>query len=166
MLKRLRNLAHEVAKFGLIGGIGFVVDVTIFNLLRFAGDPGVLEHKPLTAKGISVAVATIVTYLGNRHWTWRDRARTGARREVSLFFLFNAMGMLIAVSCLAFSHYVLDLTSPLADNISANVVGLVLGMIFRFWSYRTFVFRHHPEDEALDLTGQLAEFSETTARHH
>ncbi len=164
MLERLRNLAHEVAKFGLIGGIGFVVDVTIFNLLRFAGDPGVLEHKPLTAKCISVAVATIVTYLGNRHWTWRDRARTGARREVSLFFLFNAMGMLIAVSCLAFSHYVLDLTSPLADNISANVVGLVLGMVFRFWSYRTFVFRHHPEDEALDLTGQLADLSET-ARH-
>jgi hypothetical protein len=49
--------------------------------------------------------------------------------------------MLIAVACLAVSHYLLGLTSPLADNISANAVGLVLGMLFRFWSYRTFVFR-------------------------
>lgn len=163
MLERLRALTHEVAKFGVVGGLGFIVDVGIFNLLRFAGDPGVLEHKPLTAKGISVAIATVVTYLGNRHWTWRNRTRSGTRREATLFFLLNGMGMLIAVGCLAFSHYVLDLRSPLADNISANVVGLVLGMVFRFWSYRTFVFKRHPErldhgldEAALDLTGRLA----------
>ncbi|MDQ3485012.1 MAG: GtrA family protein [Actinomycetota bacterium] len=160
MLERVRRLAHEVAKFGIVGGLGFIVDVGLFNLLRFAGDPGVLEHKPLTAKGISVAVATVVTYLGNRHWTWRDRARSGTRREVSLFFLLNGIGMLIAVGCLAFSHYVLDLRSPLADNISANVVGLVFGMVFRFWGYRTFVFKRHPDEEPLDLTGAIVEVTE------
>ncbi len=131
-------------RFGVVGGVGFVIDVAVFNLLRYAGNPGVLEHKPLTAKAISVAVATVVTYLGNRHWTWSHRERTGARREVTLFFLFNGVGMLIAVSCLAVSHYLLDLRSPLADNVSANGVGLVLGMAFRFWSYRTFVFRRRP----------------------
>ncbi len=157
MLRRLRALAREAAKFGVVGGVGFIVDVTVFNLLRFAGDPGLLEHKPLTAKAISVAVATMVTYLGNRHWTWAERQRTGASREVALFFLLNAMGMAIALGCLAISHYVLDLRSPLADNISANVVGLFLGMLFRFWSYRTFVFKRHPESEALDFTGAIAE---------
>lgn len=157
MLDRLRALAHEAAKFGIVGGIGFVVDVGVFNLLRFAGDPGLLEHKPLTAKAISVVLATMVTYLGNRHWTWSERERSGARREVTLFFVLNGIGMGIALGCLAVSHYVLDFRSPLADNVSANVVGLVLGMIFRFWTYRTFVFRRHPEDEALDLVGHLVE---------
>jgi putative flippase GtrA len=142
LFERLRRLAHEAMKFGVVGSIGYVVDVSVFNLLRYGGaGGGVLEHKPLTAKAISVAVATVVTYLGNRHWTWRARERSGARREVTLFFLLNGIGLLIAVGCLAFSHYVLDLRSPLADNISANVVGLLLGMAFRFWSYRTFVFR-------------------------
>ncbi len=149
MLDRLRALAHEAFKFGVIGGLGFIVDVAVFNLLRYAGDPGVLEHKPLTAKAISVGVATIVTYLGNRHWTWRHRERSGARREMTLFFLFNGIGMAIALACLAISHYLLDLTSPLADNISANGVGLVLGTLFRFWSYRTFVFKKRdPESPA------------------
>ena len=143
-MQRMQGLVREVLKFGLVGGIGFVIDVSAFNLLRFAGDPGLLEGKPLTAKGLSVAVATVFTYLGNRHWTWSDRARSGARREVLLFFLLNGIGMLIAVGCLATSHYVMDLRSPLADNLSANVVGLVLGMLFRFWSYRTFVFRTEP----------------------
>ncbi len=148
MLDRLRNLAPEAMKFGVVGGAGFIVDVGVFNVLRYAGDPGLLEHKPLTAKAISVMAAMVVTYLGNRHWTWARRARSGTRREVSLFFAFNVVGMGIALVCLAFSHYALDLTSPLADNISANVVGLALGMMFRFWTYRTYVFRkvlHLPE---------------------
>jgi putative flippase GtrA len=140
-IERLRRLVHEAMKFGVVGSVGYVIDVSLFNLLRYGGNPGVLHHKPLTAKAISVAVATVVTYLGNRHWTWRNRERSGARREMTLFFLLNGIGLLIAVGCLAISHYVLDLRSPLADNVSANVVGLLLGMAFRFWSYRTFVFR-------------------------
>jgi putative flippase GtrA len=142
LLDRLRHLADEAMKFGVVGAVGYIIDVSLFNYLRYGGsDGGVLHHKPLTAKAISVAVATVVTYLGNRHWTWRTRERSGAGREVTLFFVLNGIGLLISVGCLAFSHYVLDLQSPLADNISANVVGLVLGMTFRFWSYRTFVFR-------------------------
>ena len=149
MLERVRALAHEAVKFGLVGCVGFVVDVGLFNVLRYAGEPGVLEHKPLTAKAISVAAATVVTYLGNRHWTWRDRPRSARHREAILFFLFNGMGMAIALACLAFSHYVLELHSALADNVSANLVGLAFGMVFRFWTYRTYVFaRIQPEPPA------------------
>jgi putative flippase GtrA len=129
-------------KFGVVGAIAFVVDVALFNALRFEGDvwSGPLSHKPITAKVISVGVATLVTYAGNRRWTWGDRPRNGVRREFTLFLLLNGVGALIAVVCLAVSHYLLGFTSALADNISANVIGLVLGTAFRFWSYRRWVF--------------------------
>jgi putative flippase GtrA len=145
---RARRLLEEMVRFGIVGGIAYVVDVAIFNALRFEGDfwSGPLSHKPITAKVISVAVATIVAYAGNRQWTWRHRARRGVRRELTLFLALNGVGMFIAVSCLAVSHYVLGYTSALADNISANVVGLVLGTAFRFWSYRRWVFPQSPED--------------------
>jgi putative flippase GtrA len=57
------------------------------------------------------------------------------------------VGLLISVACLWFSHYALGFTSLLADNISANFVGLGLGTLFRFWSYRKWVF---PEVEDAD----------------
>lgn len=133
-----RAILHELAKFGVIGMIAFVIDVGLFNLLLFGGGP--FTDKPLTAKIVSVAVATTFAYFGNRFWTFRHRGRTNMGREYLLFFLLNGVAMLIAVGCLAFSHYVLKLDSPLADNISANVVGLVLGTLFRFWSYRKWVF--------------------------
>jgi putative flippase GtrA len=112
----------------------------VFNLLRFAGGEGPLYDKPLTAKVVSVLAATTFAYFGNRHWTFKDRSRSSFRRQYALFFVFNAVGMMISLSCLWVSHYLLGFESALADNISANVIGLVLGTIFRFWGYHNWVF--------------------------
>jgi putative flippase GtrA len=157
LMDRLRGTIHilvrEVIKFGLVGAVAFVVDIGLFNLLRFVGGEGPLYERPLTAKVISVAAATFVAWLGNRYWTFRHRRRAAAAHELALFVVFNVAGMLIALACLGFSHYVLDLRTPLADNISANGVGLVLGTLFRFWAYRTFVFS---KEEILEDTSPLA----------
>ena len=130
----------ELGKFGVIGLVAYIIDLTIFNVLRFSGGEGPLYDKPLTAKVISVLAATTFAYFGNRHWTFKDRSRSSFRRQYILFFVFNAVGMIISLSCLWVSHYLLGFESALADNISANVVGLVLGTVFRFWGYHNWVF--------------------------
>jgi putative flippase GtrA len=133
-------LIREVAKFGVVGAVAFMVDFGVFNLLRdgvIGGESGLAE-KPLTAKTISVLLSTIVAYIGSRWWTFRHRK--AAPHQFVLFLIMNLGGLLIALACLAFSHYVLGLRSQLADNISGQGVGLVLGTLFRFWAYRTFVF--------------------------
>ncbi len=132
---RLGHLVRELMKFGVVGGFAFLVDIGLFNLLLHATD------KPLTSKTISAVVATTVAYIGNRHWTFRRRERSGVRREYTLFFLLNGVGLVISLACLAISHYLLDFTGRLADNIAANGVGLALATTFRFWSYRRWVFR-------------------------
>jgi putative flippase GtrA len=139
---RLRGLVPEASKFLTVGAVAYVVDVGIFNLLRFAGDFAPLAGKPLTAKIISAIVATIVAYFGNKTWTYAHRTGQSATRELMLFFGLNGVAMAIAVVCLWISHYVLGLDSALADNISANIVGVGLGTIFRFLTYRRFVFTH------------------------
>jgi len=145
---QVSHLAREVAKFGIVGLGALVVDIGLFNVLRFGGGEGPMYDKPITAKVLSVAVATTVAYFGNRYWTFRHRGRTSFGREYVLFFLLNGVGLGIAVGCLYLSHYVLGLTSAIADNVSANVIGLGLGTLFRFWSYRRWVF---PDDsEAAD----------------
>jgi putative flippase GtrA len=148
------HLLHEIAKFGVVGIGAFIVDIGLFNLLRFAGGEGPLYDKPLTAKIVSVVAATTFAYFGNRYWTFRHRGRTSFGREYLLFFVLNGVGLAISVGCLWFSHYALGLTSPLADNISANVIGIGLGTLFRFWSYRRWVFPDDPEsaDEAAIAT--------------
>ena len=138
-----RRLFHEFVRFGVVGLFGFVVDVGLFNLLAF-GRTTVLHDSPLIAKTVSVTAATAVTWIGNRYFVFRHRRGADTGREALMFVVFSLSGMAIAVGTLWFSHYVLGLTSPLADNISANVIGLGLASAFRFATYRTFVFRHHP----------------------
>lgn len=131
---RLGHLVRELMKFGTVGAFAFVIDVGLFNVILHATD------KPLTSKTISTVVATTVSYVGNRYWTFRRRQRSTVRREYTLFFVLNGIGLLISLACLYVSHYVLGFTSRLADNIAANVIGLGLATAFRFWSYRRFVF--------------------------
>ena len=132
---QLQHLRHELAKFGIVGAFAFVIDVGTFNLLRYVGDIG-----PLTSKGIAALLAMTFAYFANRHWTWGDRERTSFRREYLLFFMVNGVALTIAESALFISHYVLGYQSVLADNISANGIGLLLGTSFRFYAYRRWVF--------------------------
>ncbi|MGF1647555.1 MAG: GtrA family protein [Kineosporiaceae bacterium] len=146
----LALVVREVLKFGVVGGIAYVVDVGLFNLLLHAGDDPVLAGKPVTAAVISTGVAIVVAWLGNRYWTFRHRRRSAVPREVALFFAINLVGLGIAAGCLAVSRYVLGLDSLLADNIAKNGVGLVLGMVFRFLCYRYLVFRGDLETRGAD----------------
>lgn len=140
MLKRLIGLIPEASKFLTVGGFAYLIDTGLFNFLRYAGPDPLLADKPLTAKIVSASIATLFAYFGNKQWTYASRTGRKVSQEIFLFFVLNGVAMAIAVLCLFVSHYVLQFTSPLADNIAANVVGVGLGTLFRFVTYRNWVF--------------------------
>lgn len=140
LYERFRNLIHELGKFGVVGAVAYGVDTLVFVVL-------VLQVESLTSKVIATVFSATVAFVGNRFWTWRHRARSGLAREYGLYFGLNVIGLAITLVCLGVSHYGLGalwpiFQTPLADVIAAQGVGLVAGSIFRFWSYRRFVFRH------------------------
>lgn len=141
-LLAVRLVRPEVLSFLAVGGAGYVVDVLTFNLLRSSDALGGAD--PTWARALAVGVAMVVTYLGNRLITWRGRRGEARHREVALFVAFNLVGLALSVVCLLVSHDLLGLTTRLDDNISANVIGMALGTMFRFWSYRRFVFARVP----------------------
>ena len=132
---RVSAAFHELAKFGTVGALAFLVDFGIFNILLHAQ-----PHKPLTAKAISTIIAATLAFILNRAWSFRHRQRSTVKREYTLFFVLNAIGLAIALGCLWVSHYLLGFHGKIADNVAANGFGLVLGTTFRFWSYRRFVW--------------------------
>jgi putative flippase GtrA len=137
VLTRWKATIASLATFGGVGAIAFVVDIGVYNLLRAT----VLEGSPIWSKVVSVAVATVVAWIGNRLLTFRATRGGNVAREAFLFAVMNVGGLLIAAACLFVSHYVLGFTSQLADNVSGNGIGLVLGTAFRYLGYRYVVFR-------------------------
>ena len=137
-----KRLAAELGKFGVVGAVNFALDLVVFNLLLVT----VFHQLPLLAKASSTVVAATSSYFMNRHWTWRHRARSGTRRELVLFLVMSAIALAITEACLLLSHYGLGMTSRLADNVSANGVGLVLSTAWRFFSFKKWVFLRSGQD--------------------
>ncbi len=134
----------ELWKFATVGAMTFVVDTAVFVTAKAT----VLEPKPVTAKILAVLIATIVGYVLNREWSFRLRGGRGRPHEAMLYFAVSGVAMVINAAPLGISRYVLDLAQPavssltehVADLVSAQVVGTLLAMIFRWWAFRRWVF--------------------------
>jgi putative flippase GtrA len=144
---RQRLLHHrELVKFAFVGGTSFLVDTAIFIGLKDT----VLISKPVTAKIISTLIATIVSYVMNREWSFKTRGGRERHHEAFLFFLVSAIGMGLTSLPLVLSRYGLHLQTPdvsrltqeVADFVSAQIIGTVIAMVFRWWAFRRFVFPH------------------------
>ena len=134
---RFAELIPELAKFGLVGLAGSIVDLGGAAYLH-----GAVGLEALVAKGLSITAATVLTYLGSRFWTFRHRVNQALLREGILFAVLNLIGLGIAEVVIAVTTYGLDLKSELAYN-AASVVGTGLGTIFRYFSYKKWVFLAH-----------------------
>jgi putative flippase GtrA len=132
---KMRAAVHELTKFGTIGALALVVNAIATNAM-WKVDPG----SKITGSVIGTVIATGVSYLGNRYWTYKDRDSIGRNRELLLFAVVNGIGMLIESVPLAVFDYVLGMNGTLASNVAKYIVGVPLAMGFRLWTYRTWVF--------------------------
>ena len=139
---RWQHFLGEGAKFLTVGGVATFVSFVFFNGLvhGYFGGPGPMHDDPLVAFVIANTIGMVVSYRGSRSWAFRDREAVGVAGGRVAYFVINTVSMVIPLGCLSFSRYVLGLTDPFADNISANVVGLSLGTLARFWAIRRFIF--------------------------
>ncbi|MFI6153579.1 GtrA family protein [Kitasatospora sp. NPDC051170] len=140
LAQKLHGLTGEVVKFGIVGLSGVVVNFAVFwvciNGLGLAS---------LRSNIAATVIAIATNYLGYRYWLYRDRDAASRKREITLFLIFSGIGMLIETGVLAFTVYLLGLDSHY-EQLGAKVVGLGLGTVFRFVSYRTWVFKALPEE--------------------
>jgi putative flippase GtrA len=155
---RLRRLLHEVAKFGAVGGAGVLVNLLVFNLVRHVTDLPVVR-----ASVIATVVAIVFNYVGFRYFTYRDRDKSRRTRELTLFLLFSAVGLVIENGVLYTATYGFGWDTPLQNNVF-KFVGIGIATLFRFWSYRSWVFRALPAREAVPDAESVLERERTGQR--
>ena len=146
LYSRYRHLIPELLKFGVVGGIGAVIDLGGAAVLH-----GKFHVEALEAKAISTVIATVLTYLGSRFWTFKHRENKALGRELALFIVLNVIGLVIAEAVIALVTYGLGLHSQLEYN-AASVLGTGLATIFRYFAYRQWVFTAPAEESALAPT--------------
>ncbi|KPI24483.1 GtrA family protein [Actinobacteria bacterium OK074] len=140
---RLTRAWREIAKFGAVGGAGLLVNLLVFNLVRHATNLQVVR-----ASVIATIVSIVFNYIGFRYFTYRDRDKSGRTKELTLFLLFSAVGLVIENGVLYVATYGFGWDSSLQSNVF-KFLGIGIATLFRFWSYRTWVFKALPAREAV-----------------
>jgi putative flippase GtrA len=141
--KRFRQLIHEGAKFCVVGGLGAVITLGGADIMH--NHEGLGKYTALT---IATLLATVVTFVGNRYWTFRHRSGKGTSHESLMFFALNGVGLLIGYGCIWLVQDAFGLGGHLWYDF-ANFLGLVFGTLFRFWSYRRWVWHAKPAGAVL-----------------
>ena len=131
---RFRVLIHEVAKFGVVGGLAFVLTIILVNAFRYGAGLGFI-----TSTTLANLLATVFAFAGNKYWAFRHRKGNQLGRETILFFIFNGVGILITDGVVAAAQYGLGLKDGLSYNL-ANIIGVGLATLFRLYCYRRWVF--------------------------
>jgi putative flippase GtrA len=160
MLAWIRSHAAELGRFGVVGVLGVIVNLGVFNLLRlgplsedstFLGE----QDRVVTAKVIATLVSVVFAWVAHREWTFRGQRTHHPARELVLFGTINIVAIVAEAGVLAVSHYVLDFTSLAADNL-ASLLGIAVGTVLRYVGYKVFVFAEQPPAALLATSGDDA----------
>lgn len=150
MNTRWRLLTGEFIRFAVIGVAGVLITNGAYDLLHDH-----LEMGAVLSTTAAAATATIVSYIGNRYWSFRRRERTGLAREIAAFALLNGVGLLIQDATVGAGSIARLQHGKLAEYLMLNL-GIVLAMLFRFWSYRRWIWRSRTASSQLPPAGSCA----------
>lgn len=137
--ERIRGLAslfwRELAKFGAVGGVAFVIDKGLFWMLIH----GSMSDSEVKAQVVAASVATVFAWIANRYWTFRHRRQANPLREFTMFLAINVVGMGISAGCVWIAKYPMDITDR-GSLFIAGVIGTAIATVVRFLAYRFWVF--------------------------
>ncbi len=125
-------LALRFAKFGAVGLLGFCFDTsTVYLCAPWIGLYG--------AGVVAYLVASTVTWLVNRRWTFRDRAHGRLHSQWALFVVANAGGFVLNRG----TFFALVAAVPLCRGypVLAVAAGSLAGMFANFTMASRVVFR-------------------------
>jgi putative flippase GtrA len=143
-MKWLRERASLLARFGIVGVIGIVVNLGVFNALRLGplgpdDSVGGNDDRVVTAKVIATVVSILFAWVAHRGWTFKGQQRHRPAKELTLFGAVNAVAIVVEAGLVALTHHGFGWTSLLADNAS-SLVGIGLGTVVRYVGFTAFVF--------------------------
>lgn len=131
--ERFRRLIHEAARFLVVGAAGVIVTFGISDALYH-------HVGQIAAVTVATILANVVTFLGNGLWAFRGRKGRRAGRGAAAFIVLSGIGLLIYYLTIWVFQDAAGLRGGLWYNLEL-LIGMALGTLFRFWSYRRWVWR-------------------------
>lgn len=119
----------QLAKFGIVGGSGYLINLAVFALLAGAFD---IHHIAAAVGAFVVAVSN--NFFWNRHWTFEPGERPAHFQAVRFFA--------VSLASLAINLVVLELliSGDVVGELAAQAIAVAVAMPFNFLGNKLWTF--------------------------
>ncbi|MFI4990404.1 MAG: GtrA family protein [Solirubrobacterales bacterium] len=140
LLHGLRRPANwlQLVRFGLVGGVGFVVNVAVYALLVHGAG---FEYR--VASVAAWLVAVLNNFVLNRHWTF-DAREGRAHHQAARFLLVSLLAE--TVSLLLLTLFVEAANLP---KVPAQALAVAASMPFNFLGNKLWTFRSEADGDGV-----------------
>lgn len=129
----LPPLNGHLMRFGLVGGLGFVVDGAVLETMIFVG------MNPIAGRVVSFPIAVLATWLANRTFTFPDKIEQSRVREASTYVAVQLVGG--AANFAVYSALVHSVQVFADWPILALAFGAAAGLTINYLGSKHIVFR-------------------------
>jgi len=120
----MKGLIAQFAKFGVVGGIAFVIDYGLMVLLTELG--GI---NPIISAAISFTISVLFNYAASMRYVFEHRSDLSRKRELFLFILFSVIGLAINEAIMVVGVDFIGVSYLIVKLFATAIV-----MIWNFWS--------------------------------
>jgi len=129
-----REAAGQFFRLALIGGLNTLVYFALLNTFRWW-----INLSSFWSVSWAFALATAMSYVLNRRWTFKIKEGRGSVRETAWFYAVNLAAWGVTVAVVKIAERLFGELGPLGLN-AANIVATAFILIPKFASYRDLVF--------------------------
>ena len=149
-----RKEVERFLKFSVVGVIGAIVDFGTLNILQLSVLVPVEPNQSLKitlASGIAFCAAVTSNFVWNRYWTYPDSRSRSIRRQLTLFFMLNSVGLAFRILFVALTFHVLGETGTTlleklsiassstheahVNQVGTNISQAISMVIVMFWNF-------------------------------
>ena len=130
-----REALGQFFRLGLIGGLNTIVYFVLLNV--FFSVVGFSDFWSVTW---AFVIATGLSYVLNRRWTFQIKTGNGSVRETMAFYAVNLAAWAATVGMVEFAEMIYGASTALQINLASLAAAAVI-LIPKFASYRDLVFK-------------------------
>ena len=131
MINRIKNskLFTQILRFGVVGGLAFVIDYSVLILCK-----EVFGLNVLLSAGIAFTISVIANYILSIYWVFDVNKENDKKKKFILFIVFSIIGLGLTELIMWFGTDICNISYLIVKIIATAIV-----MVFNFVTRKSFL---------------------------
>ena len=129
MKDKTKKMFLQIFKFGIVGGIAFIIDYSIMVICR-----ELLNFSVLLSAFFGFTISVIFNYVASIKWVFDVNKEKGKTRNFIIFILFSILGLILTELIMWFGTDIIKIS-----YLIVKVFATIIVMIFNFVTRKLFL---------------------------